>query len=97
MREDAPPREHPLQEVYNALRYLMRSGCRWRFFPNDLPPSGVVFQQAQRWIKAGVFESMAHDLRSILRPALERPEEPSAIIPDARTLQSSVESGARAG
>jgi transposase len=97
MREDAPQREHPLREVYNALRYLVRAGCPWRFLPNDLPPSGVVFQQAQRWMKAGVFEAMAHDLRAILRLAMERPEDPTAIVLDARTLQSSVESGPRAG
>jgi transposase len=57
----------------------------------------VVFQQAQRWMKAGVFEAMAHDLRAILRLAMGRQEEPSAVVLDARTLQSSVESGGRAG
>lgn len=97
MREDAPRREHPLREVYNALRYLVRAGCPWRLLPNDLPPSSVVFQQAQRWINAGVFEAMAHDLRAILRLAMERPQDPTAIVLDARTLQSSVESGSRAG
>jgi len=97
MREDAPQREHPVREVYNALRYLVRAGCPWRLLPNDLPPSSIVFQQAQRWIKAGVFEAMAHDLRAILRLAMERTEDPTAIVLDARTLQSSVESGARAG
>lgn len=97
MREDAPQREHSLREVYNALRYLVRAGCPWRLLPNDLPPYGIVFQQAQRWIKAGAFEAMAHDLRAILRLAVGRNEEPTAIVLDARTLQSSVESGGRAG
>jgi transposase len=44
-----------------------------------------------------VFEAMAHDLRTILRLAVGRKEEPTAVILDARTLQSSVESGGRAG
>ena len=76
---------------------LVRAGCPWRLLPNDLPPYGIVFQQAQRWIKAGAFEAMAHDLRAILRLAVGRNEEPTAIVLDARTLQSSVESGGRAG
>lgn len=97
MREDAPQREYPLREVYNALRYLVRAGCPWRLLPHDLPPAGVVFQQAQRWIKAGVFEAMTHDLRAILRLAAGRKEGPTAVVLDARTLQSSVESGKRAG
>jgi hypothetical protein len=40
---------------------------------------------------------MAHDLRAILRLALERKADPSAVIVDSRTLQSTPESGARAG
>jgi transposase len=97
MREDALQRQYPLREVFDALRYLARAGCAWRLLPNDLPPSGVVFQQAQRWIKAGCFEAMAHDLRAILRLAVGRQEQPTAVVLDARTLQSSVESGGRAG
>lgn len=97
MREDAPQRDYPLREVFNALRYLARAGCPWRLLPHDLPPWKVVYDQSQRWIKAGSFEAMAHDLRAILRLAVGRREEPTAIVLDGRTLQSSVESGARAG
>ncbi len=97
MREDAPQREHPLREVCNALRCRVRAGCPWRLLPNDLPPWKVVYDQAQRWMAAGCFEAMAHDLRAILRLAVGRNEEPTAVVLDARTLQSSVESGPRAG
>src|SRR6266496_884586 len=51
----------------------------------------------QRWLKAGVFEAIVDDLRAILRLAQGRNEEPSAAIFDSRTLQSSPESGHRAG
>ena len=37
--------------------------------PNDLPPWPVVYQQTQRWIKAGVFEALVHDLRVLLQLA----------------------------
>ena len=97
MKADAPQRDHDLREVFNAVRWFVRAGCPWRMIPNDLPPWHAVFQQTQRWIKAGCFEAMAHDLRAILRLALERNEEPSAAIIDSRTLQSTPESGARAG
>ena len=96
MSEDAPQREYPLREVFNGLRYLIRGGTPWRMMPNDLPPWPVVYQQTQRWIKAGVFETLVHDLRVLLRLAAGRTEAPSAAIFDSRTLQSSPESGARA-
>jgi transposase len=65
--------------------------------PNDLPPWAAVYQQAQRWLAAGVFEALANDLRAILRLAAGRKAEPSAVILDSRTLRSTPESGARAG
>src|ERR1700689_3502656 len=97
MREDAPQREHSLREVFNALRYIVRGGNSWRMMPNDLPPWDIVYQQSQRWIKAGVFETMTHDLRELLRMIAGRDPQPSAAIFDSRTLQSTPESGGRAG
>src|SRR5438874_5923413 len=97
MREDAPQRDYSLREVFNGLRWIIRTGAQWRMIPNDLPPWYTVNQQAQRWLKAGVFEAMVHDLRLLLRLAEGRNAQPSAAIFDSRTLQSSPESGARAG
>jgi transposase len=65
--------------------------------PNDFPPWQVVYQQTQRWLKAGVFEAMVHDLREVLRLAAGREAQPRAAIFDSRTLTSSPESGERAG
>ncbi len=97
MREDAPQREHSLRELFNGLRWLVRAGCPWRMMPNDLPPWHAVQQQTQRWLRAGCFESLAEDLRVLLRLSLGRSDAPSAAILDSRTLQSTPESGARAG
>ncbi|HVI71528.1 MAG TPA: IS5 family transposase [Pyrinomonadaceae bacterium] len=97
MTESAPQREYALRELFNGLRWFVRAGCPWRMMPNDLPPWSAVYQQTQRWIKAGSFEAMAHDLRAILRLVQDRHSDPSAVILDSRTLQSTPESGARAG
>ncbi len=97
MTEDAPQREHSLREVFNGLRWLVRTGAQWRMMPHDLPPWSIVYQQAQRWLKAGCFEAIVNDLRAVLRLAAGRNREPSAAIFDSRTLQSSPESGHRAG
>jgi transposase len=97
MREDASQRDHPLRELFNGLRYVIRYGIAWRAMPNDLPPWFAVYQQSQRWIAAGCFEALAHDLRAVLRLASGRNEEPTAAIIDSRTLRSTPESGPRAG
>jgi len=97
MSEAAPQREYELREVFNGLRWIVRAGASWRMMPNDLPPWHAVYAQAQRWLTAGVFAAMVHDLREVLRVAAGRKPLPSATILDSRTLQSSPESGARAG
>jgi transposase len=97
MKEDAPQREHDLRAVFNAMRWVVRTGSPWRYMPNDLPPWQAVYQQSQRWLAAGVFEAMTQDLRRILRTLEGRHEEPTAAVFDSRTLQSTPESGKRAG
>jgi transposase len=96
MTEDAPQRTHALREVFNGLRWLVRAGATWRLMPHDLPPWGIVYQQTQRWLRAGVFEAIVHDLRELLRVAAGRKPQPTAAVLDSRTLQSTPESGARA-
>lgn len=97
MREDAPQRTHPLRELFNGLRYIVRAGNQWRMMPKDLPPWKAVYDQAQRWVAAGCFEAMANDLRELLRVAQGRKAQPTAAILDGRTLRSTPESGGRAG
>lgn len=95
--ENAGQREHPLREVFNGLRYVVKTGAPWRWMPNDLPPWAAVYQQAQRWLRAGCFEAMVDDLRAVLRLAAGREAEPSVVVLDSRTLRSTPESGGRAG
>jgi transposase len=98
VREDAPQREHDLREVLNGLRWVVRTGSPWRYMPHDLPPWEAVYQQTQRWLKAGVFEEMVHDLRILLLRLSEgRASSPTATILDSRTLRSTPESGSRGG
>lgn len=97
MKEDAPQREYSSRVIFNAMRYMVRAGCPWRLLPNDLPPWHTVFEQVRRWNKAGCFEALAHDLRILLRLFAGRRGQPTAVILDGRTVQSTPESGSRCG
>ncbi len=97
IRLDSAQREHDLRAVFNALRWLVRSGAHWRMMPHEFPPWPAVYQQMRRWLDAGCFEAMVHDLRVLLREYAGRAGQPSAMILDSRTIQSTPESGARAG
>ena len=95
--EDALQRRYPLREVFNAARWIVRAGAPWRLLPTNFPPWPIVYQQPRRWMEAGCFEALVHDLRLLVRLLAGRTGQPSAVILDARTVQSTPESGARAG
>lgn len=97
MTEQAPQRKHHLRDIFDGLRWLVRAGAPWRLLPHDLPPWEAVYQQTQRWLQAGCFEAIVQELRTVLRTAQGRACQPTAAIFDGRTLQSSCESGPRAG
>ena len=86
LREDCRQRRHSLREVFNAMRWMVRAGAPWRLIPHDFPPWAAVHQQAQRWIAAGVFEALVHDLRALLRLAAHRAPEPTAAVLDGAHL-----------
>ena len=94
---DALQRRYDLREVFNALRWIVRAGSPWRLLPHEFPPWSIVYQQTRRWLEAGSFEALVHDLRLLLRAAAGRATQPSAAIFDGRVLQSSPQSGERAG
>ncbi len=62
-----------------------------------MPPWEAVYQQYRRWQDAGVFATMTHDLREMVRWMEGRDPDPSAVVFDSTTRQSTPESGARAG
>jgi transposase len=94
---DAGQRRYDLREVLNAVRWIVRAGAPWRLLPHELPPWPIVYQQVRRWLDAGCFEVLTHDLRLLLRAVAGRATQPTAAIFDGRVLQSSPESGKRAG
>jgi transposase len=95
--EDAPQRRHDLREVFDGLRFIVRTGMQWRLMPHDLPPWDIVYHQTRRWLGAGCFAAIVHDLRALLRLAAGRAPAPTAAVLDSRTPQSTPESGGRAG
>jgi transposase len=97
VREDAPQWIQALREHFNGLRFTARTGLQWRYMPHDLPPWHALYQQTRRWLAAEVFDAIITDLRELIRLGDGRSVQPSAVNVDSRTLQSTPESGARAG
>ena len=97
MTADAPQRDHDLRDVSNGLRWIVHTGSPWRSLPNDLPPWHTVYQQTQRWFRAGCFAAIVADLRALIRLGEGKSVEPTPAIFESRTLAGSIENGKRGG
>lgn len=84
---DGRREKHPRREVVNAILYVVRSGCPWRYLPADLPPWQTVYWYFARWEEAGVTEKLLAALRVKARIADGRNPEPSAGIIDSQSVK----------
>ena len=84
---DGRPEKHPRREIVNAVLYLVRSGCPWRYLPADLPPWQTVYWYFTRWEEAGVTEDLLAVLRVKARVQQDREPEPTAGVLDSQSVK----------
>jgi putative transposase len=89
------PEAYPKREIVNAMLYVLRTGCAWRFVPNDLPPWGIVYHYFWRWRKEGTWKRINDTLRSDLRVLEGRTRQPSAAIIDSQTVKTTHRGGTK--
>lgn len=82
------PRIHSIREIFNAIFYIVRSGCAWRLLPHDLPSWKTVYHYFRRWSKEGLIEKLNTILRQEVRKCEGREPEPSAAIVDSQSVKT---------
>ena len=60
-------RKHSLKEIFNAIFYVLKTGCQWRMLPSDFPKWELVYYYFIKWSKYGIIEEILDVLRNITR------------------------------
>src|SRR5271163_4321061 len=69
------PRKTNLRDVIDAVFYLLRTGCQWRYLPKDFPPKSTVWRYYDQWRHNGTLDIIHDRLRTKVRTQ-EKPYAP---------------------
>lgn len=87
------PPKYSRREILNAIFYVAKTGCQWRYLPKNLPPWNAVYMQFLRWRDNGKIEQIYYALHRKLRMAVGKNEIPSVGIMDSQSIKTTEERG----
>jgi putative transposase len=90
------PRATDMRAAMNAIFYLLRTACPWRYLPRGpFPPRSTVYNIFRSFQREGVWEAIWDELHMALRERLGREASPTAGIIDSQSLKAAEKGGAK--
>lgn len=80
-------RKYDLRSVWNAIMYLVKTGCQWRMLPKDFPKWQLVYYYYSKWANAEDFDLLLSKLREKVRLKNKQNAEPSLAIMDSQSVK----------
>lgn len=82
-------REYSIRGIFDAILYLLKTGCQWRMLPTNFAPWQIVYYYFSKWKNEGVIEELLYTIHSNVRKQLGKAESPSLGIIDSKSVKTS--------
>lgn len=94
---DTRRRKHSIRIIFNALFYVVKTGCQWRMLPSDMPSWKLVHYYFRKWTQDGTIELLHDQLAAQKRIKARKRAEPTAAIIDAQSVKTTAVSSRHSG
>jgi len=90
---DKRKRKHSLREIFDAIFYLLKTGCQWRMLPVNFPSWKLVYYYFSKWRNDGTIELIHEMLRDKTRKNAGKKESPSVALIDSQSVKTTRSGG----
>lgn len=90
---DKRKRKYSLRSIFDAIFYLLKTGCQWRMLPTDFPSWKLVYYYFTKWKNNGTIELINELLRDKTRKNANRNESPSIGLIDSQSIKTTRSGG----
>lgn len=80
-------RKYSLRSVWNALMYIVKTGCQWRMLPSDFPQWQLVYYYYRKWVDEELFDRLLDKLRGKVRVRKGQKEKATLAITDSQSVR----------
>ena len=91
--DDKRKRKHSLREIFNAIFYMLKTGCQWRMLPKDFPKWQLVYYYFNKWKLEGFIEEIHERIRDLTRKNAGRERSPSLGLIDSQSVKTTRSGG----
>ena len=86
-----PPTDR--RRILDAILYIVKCGCPWRYLPADFPPCKTVFHVFRQWVRNHLWAALNDALRTLVRKTHGKRSRPTAAILDSQSVKSAGHGG----
>lgn len=86
-------RKHKLDDIWNAIQYVVKTGCQWRMLPIEFAPWQTVYYYFRTWKYAGLIDDIVEELVYRVREKNDKNANPTVCIIDSQSVKTTSVAG----